>query len=269
MRELAALIVGLALTGSSIACSSATYGLGDDDDGVTPADSLDTGELGDEETEEPGDDSAETIPNDDDDDHGDGDPLPMCVDPPIDIGVGIELHGDGLAADPCGEPKFSARIIDAVGGEFSLTNCNCVNDCDAFELAISLPDPAWLPQLDPGTCYYFHFYAEEIEPGVCRRNRIDIAIDDHDSPWYSTGSASEDLDRNGIKILPIVADACTDACGEWQRRDINFVAQEVQQTLSWGENAWIGSYKVVNWQSYATPSGCGSPGADITSWTAK
>jgi hypothetical protein len=261
----------MTLTGSSIACTSATYGLGDSEDGVDPAEGLETGEFGDEEAAEPGDDSSE---GDGDPNPGDGDgegevPMQTCMDPPANVNVEIELHGEYI--DDCDEPKLSARVNEANGGNYSLTACADVDDCNGekLELAVTVPDPTWLPQLEPGTRYFFHLYAEEIEPGVCRRNRLDVSIDKHEAPWYSTGSASEDLSQNGLTITPIVADACIDACGEWQLRDVTFVTQESEQTLSWGDSAWVGAYKIVNWQSYATPSGCGTPGVDITSWTAK
>ncbi|MFO7566643.1 MAG: hypothetical protein R6X02_28630 [Enhygromyxa sp.] len=270
MRTLAAWVVGLALTGSSIACTSATYGLGDSEDGVEPADSLGTDEFGDEDATEFGDEDPSEGEGDPGD--GDGEPMQTCMDPPAHVGVEIKLHGESLPVEDCDEPKFSGRITDAEGGKYSLSACACEDpECDGeqLELDITLPNPEWLPQLDPGTCYFFHLYTEELEPGVCRRNRVDISIDDHEAPWYSAGSASEDLSHNGLTIAPIVADACTDACGEWQVRDITFVAQDNEQTLAWGEDAWVGAYKVVNWQSYATPSGCGTPGVDVTSWTAK
>lgn len=273
MRTLAAWVVGLTLTGSSIACTSATYGLGDSDDGVEPAEGLETGEFGDEEAAELGDDDPSEGDGDPDpgDGDGDSDPMQTCMDPPVDINVDIKLHGEYVAIDDCDEPKLSARVNAAEAGKYSLTACADVDDCNGekLELDINLPDPEWLPQLEPGTRYFFHLFTEEIEPGVCRRNRLDISIDKHEAPWYSAGSASEDLSHNGLTIAPIVADACTDACGEWQVRDVTFVAQESEQTLSWGQDAWVGAYKVVNWQSYAIPSGCGDAGVDITSWTAK
>lgn len=261
MRSSAAWIVGLALTGSSIACNPATHGLGDDEDGVDLAESVGTDDDDDDDSLGETDEEGETT--------GDGDPLPMCMDPPIDVGVEIQLHGESLAPEDCGEFEHHARIQSVESDKFTLTDCYCDNECDgAIELAIALPSPDWLPQLDAGSCYYFYFYAEELEPGVCRRNRVDIAFDPHEAPWYSAGSAREDLDHNGLTIDPIVADACTDACGDWQVRDVTFAVHDVEQTLGWGEDATVGIYKIVNWQSYATPSGCDTPGADVTSWTA-
>ncbi|HLT38245.1 MAG TPA: hypothetical protein VK034_18295, partial [Enhygromyxa sp.] len=205
---------------------------------------------------------------------GDGDELPMqtCMDPPHGAEIDIKMFGPYFAVDDCSEPIISARVQTVEGGSYGLTACACGDpECsgDDLQLEITLPDPAWLPQLELGTCYYFHTFAEEVSPGECRRNRIDISVEKDEAPWYSAGSASEDLEHNGISIAPVVADACTDDCGEWQVRDVTFMAHETQQTLSWGEDAWVGGYKAVNWQSYATPNGCGDPSVDITAWTVK
>lgn len=279
MRTYAAWIVGLTLTGSSIACSSATYGLGDDDIGDGAAEGIDPAEAGESGAElgETGEDDSEGDGDGDGDGpagDGDGDevPMQMCMDPPNGPEVNIQLFGPYLAFDDCSEPTISARVDEIDGGNYELTACACGGeDCngDDLSLSISVPDPTWLPQVELGTCYYFYFFAEEVEPGVCRRNRVDIAIDKIEPPWYSVGSASEDLDHNGLAITPVVADACTDGCGEWQVRDVEFIANEAEQTLAWGEVAPVGGYNVVNWQSYATPNGCGGPKSDVTAWTAR
>jgi hypothetical protein len=126
-----------------------------------------------------------------------------------------------------------------------------------------------MPKLEKGSCHNFRVYTEEIEPGVCRRNRLDIAATELETPWYSVGSASEDLDHEGLVITPVDRDACADACGEWQSRDVMFSAKEGEQTLTWGQVAPLGNFEVINWRSYVTPDGCGGSSADVTSWTAR
>jgi hypothetical protein len=285
MRTFAAWFVGLALTGSSIACTPATYGFGDGG-GDDPAEGLETedsgGELGEEATESQGenDENVETGDGDGDGDgdaegDGDGDGEPaMCtvVEDPPEIEISIELIGESLEPDDCTEPIISAQVDAVNGGTHLLTWCDCnARECvgEALQLDINVPDPEWLPGLEVGSCYTFYVYAEEIEPGICRRNRVDIGFP-NEPPWYSTGSAREDLDHNDLAIAPMVDMACNDGCGEWQVRAVTFASNGSEQTLGWGDSATVGSYtKIINWHSYLTPNGCGDPAVDVTAWTAR
>lgn len=282
MRTLAAWCVGLALTGSAIACTPATYGLGNDDVGDGPADELesDSGELGDGDGD--GDGDGETTGDGDGDGDGDGEttgdgdgdgdegPAQSCSEPQ-DAGVAIELYGEFLEAEDCHELAFVARVKDVSGNSHTIAACACDVECEGQELKldITLPDDTWLPGFEGGECAFFYVYAEEVEPGVCRRNRLDIAWSSEEDPWYSVGSASEDLNEKGLKIAPVLADDCSDDCGDWQLRNVTFVSNGSQKTLAWGEVATVGNFfKTVNWSSYVAPDGCGSPGVDITAWTA-
>jgi hypothetical protein len=280
MRTFAAWFVGVALTGSSIACIPATEGLGEGN-GEEPAEGLETedsgAELGGEATESNGEaeENPETGDGDGDGDaEGDGEPLPMCTVAEDPLELGIELFGTSLEPDDCSEPIINARV-NAVseGGSHLMTWCDCnARECvgQALELDISVPDPAWLPGLEVGTCYTFYVYAEELEPGICRRNRVDIGFPGDPVPWYSIGTAREDLDVNGLAISPVLDTECTDSCGEWQVRDVTFASNGSEQTLGWGDSAAIGNYaQIINWHSYVNPDGCGSPAVDVTAWTAR
>jgi hypothetical protein len=286
MRTFAAGVgfVGLALTASSIACIPATEGLGEGS-GEDLADAPETGdsgdELGGEATESNGEaeENPETGDGDGDGDgdaegDGDGEPLPMCTvaeDPPE---LGIALFGTSLEPDDCTEPTISARVnVVNDNGSHLMTWCDCnARECigEALQLDISVPDPDWLPGLEVGTCYTFYVYAEEIEPGICRRNRVDIGFPGDAVPWYSIGAAREDLDHNDLAIAPVLDTECTDSCGEWQVRDVTFASNGSEQTLSWGDSAAIGNYaNIINWHSYVNPDGCGKPAVDVTAWTAR
>lgn len=263
MRTLSAWTIagvwGLALATSSIACIPATDGLGGDL-------AADTGDIGAEDGDAGDDTSAN--PNDD----NDGDPQQKCEDPQGNDEIGIYLVGEVQELESCEELSFSAKVAVVNVGVYGLVACDCADiDCggESFELGIQLPDAEWLPELEPGSCHHFRVYTEEVEPGVCRRNRVDISTSEAESPWYSTGSASEDLDHNGLEIMPVAGQACSDACGEWQTRDVMFAAKDTSEILSWGQSAPIGQFEVVNWRSFVTPAGCGHPSVDLTAWTAR
>ncbi len=260
-------VAGFALAASSIACSPSTNGYGGDDIAYDGESEESDGGLDDEPS---GGAEADTNANPMDD--GDGEAEQQCEDPQVDDPVEIQLLSNDLEQGDCSEPSFRGRVAVADVGTYGLFACNCEEDpqCEGekFELTLALPDPEWLPKLEVGSCEYFHIYSEEIEGGVCRRNRVDVSKTKLDTPWYSVGSASEDLDHNGLVVTPVESDACADECGEWQLRDVIFTAKDTEQTLSWGQVAPVGTFEIVNWRSYVTPSGCGAPSVDVTAWTA-
>ncbi|HVI00039.1 MAG TPA: hypothetical protein VM869_15085, partial [Enhygromyxa sp.] len=185
-------------------------------------------------------------------------------------GVAIQLYGAFLEPENCNELAFVARVKAVNGSSHTIAACACDVECEGQELTleIDLPNPSWLPGFEGGECAFFYVYAEQVEPGVCRRNRVDIAWSADEDPWYSVGSASEDLNHNALALAPVIADDCSDECGSWKLRDVTFVANGSQKTLGWGEVATVGNYvSTVNWSSYVTPDGCGA-GSDVTAWTA-
>ncbi len=269
----AAGLLGSALV-TVLACNPATQGLGEEVAGDD--------ESGDPEPEigapaDEGDDSNNDGMNDDGED-GDGGEAALCVDPRKRDIVLLELRGQQFDDEEqglhdCSELIFEARVVVAKPPYYGLYECDCSEepDCtgDGFELGVFVPDPEWEPTLEPGDCNVFHVFSQEIEPGVCERNRVDISTTKQAPPWYSVGSAREDLQRNGVALTPIEAERCTDECGDWVRRDAIATTADGEQLLGWGESAALGDYEIMLWRSYLTPDGCGEPALELTSWTAR
>lgn len=187
---------------------------------------------------------------------------PACAEPRPEGDVVISLLGAGLTPDDCRELEFDAKVDVASVGIYGLLTCACDDPVcagDKLELELTQPDPNWMPDLVPGTCHHFHVFAERTGPGVCRRNRLDIATREREPAWYSTGSAREDLDHNGLMLTPRPSVACDEGCGTWHRRAVAVTIENggATATLDWGEVAQIGDYEVVDWWSYRSPDGCG------------
>lgn len=203
------------------------------------------------------------------------DPAEPCDDPRLLDVVAIQLDDGIMPLDNCTEADFSARVAVAAGGIYGLTVCDCdAKLCDGkdFELTVEVPDPKWLPDLLVGDCAEFHLFTEELSPGSCRYNRIDIAGWKMPLLMYSAGSAGEDLRSDRFEVRPFDARECTDECGAWKDRNVEFSAEahNVKQhvTLGPGHSGYVGLLQVINWGSYQVPE-CGNPAADITSWAAR
>jgi hypothetical protein len=282
-RRGSSLRLGSSTVALLLGCTPATFGFGDADEDVFATDDAGAelgGEGGGPTTgDDPGGDgdAGDGDPGDGPDgdgDSGDGEVGEDCVDHQVPPPVAIELTGAGIPAHDCQNPEFAAWVLAAEPGEYLLDHCPCnVPECGGVEsqLSITQPDPDWLPSLEVGGCYYFYLYAEAIEPGVCRRSRLDIRVLPAAPLWYSTGAAAETLDVNGFTLEPVFAESCHDGCGAWEIRDVTFETNGASATLGQAESAMLGDdYQIVNWGSYRAESGeCeGMQSTDVTAWTA-
>jgi hypothetical protein len=272
------LAVGLAVGWTG--CEAATYGRGAIDE---------LGDLDDDTSDDDGpgfDTVGDGSPSDDTDpDAGEtgDDPqfLPECAEPNFEAAVSVEFESKDPLPDLCADLSFSAEVAVAVGGHYGLIACDCdapgVCNGEKFELSLRLPHPGWLPALLPGSCHRFRVFTEEVSPGVCRRNRVDIAHGPADPPWYSTGAAREDLDHGGLAVIPRATpvETCRGECGAWQLREVEFTVPDAEPlTLGWDQSGFVGPYEVIHWRSFVGPEGCGEPAmatrtSEITAWTAR
>jgi hypothetical protein len=285
-RELGGVVGGFGLVfgcllGGLAGCEAATYGHGamdelahlDDDSSEADGAGFDTEDdsgagVGDQGG---GEDAGET---------GDDAFLPECVEPNFEPAVTIELDSEHPLADPCADLIFSAEVAVSLVGIYGLRACDCdaPGPCNGekFELHLGMPHPGWMPALEVGSCQRFRIFAEEVSPGVCRHNRVDIAHSPADPPWYSIGSAREDLAHGGLAVVPHATplETCRGECGAWEVREAQFTAPDAEPLiLGWDESGFVGPYEVIHWRSFVGPEGCGedmtSNIREITAWTAR
>lgn len=205
-----------------------------------------------------GDDDGDGDGDDDGDGDGDGD----C--PTVEELI-VEVDSLGLPPGDCGEFVLEARVAVAHTGIYGLYDCPCGVDpqCtgEKYELSMVLPDLDWLPVLEKNDCNVFHVLTEEVKPGVCRVNRIDISTAAGHRPWYSVGAtASEDLERNGfaVELAGERGVDCKGGCGSWATRKAVFAAQgESTEPLEWGESSFLGDYEAKLWHAYEDCDGRG------------
>lgn len=195
------------------------------------------------------------------------------------VGVFIDLAGDGVNPDKCDEIEFEGVVKAAQVDNFDLSVCECGMPCEmpaGRTLVVTQPDIAWNLPLELETCYEFRLFSESTGPATCKYNRIDILMPGDNKPTFSTGAASEDYNESGFRAEPVDADICEDDCSTWQYKHVEFTVMGETVVVPLGDEGVLQTnedhYELAAWPSWQhEPAGDCAPDVPpvVTSWSAR